>query len=168
MLWNRTDNWIPPTSLPARISSKNDEIPLPKNQRKCLQENPASCRASSDSARAKNSAFSAVGQNPRSRPWRFKSPHNMCCLAALPYYQLGVVYVPTVTVVLSKICHPRHTSYQNLGGSIPTCRTYGFPTGGAVWAAKFLEHIWGFNFYFNSTKFHNIYQLSPCFSPRKH
>ena len=81
MLWNRTDNWIPPTSLPARISSKNDEIPLPKNQRKCLQENPASCRASSDSARAKNSAFSAVGQNPRSRPWRFKSPHNMCKFA---------------------------------------------------------------------------------------
>ena len=33
--------WIPPSSLPARISSKNDEIPLPKNQEKCLQEKPA-------------------------------------------------------------------------------------------------------------------------------
>ena len=31
--------------------------------------------------------------------------------------------------------------------------TLRFLTGGVVWAAKFLEHIWGFNFYFQSSNF---------------
>ena len=54
--------WITPSSLPARISSKNDEIPLPKNQWKCLEEKPRLLKSAyvrAFSARAKNSAFYA-------------------------------------------------------------------------------------------------------------
>ena len=47
-----------------------------------------------------------------------RSPPALCTPPSMitskfPYYQLVVVYVPTVTVALPKIRHPRQASYQN-------------------------------------------------------
>ena len=70
--------WIPPSSLPARISSKNkDEIPLPKNQEKCLREKTrqlASAYVRASSARVRNSAFSARWAKPALAPQALLSP----------------------------------------------------------------------------------------------
>ena len=64
-------------------------------------------------------------------PGALYPPFNVHC--KFPYYQLVVVYVPTVTAALPKICHPRHASYQNHSSR--------FLTGGAGMGREFLEHI---------------------------
>ena len=43
-------------------------------------------------------------------PRRFVPPN---ANGQIPYYQLVIEYVPTVTVAEPKICHPRLPSYQN-------------------------------------------------------
>ena len=84
-----------PSSHPARISSKNDEIPLPKNQEKCLQENSAQLKSAyvrASSARVRNSAFfSAVGKARASAPCAF-IPSLHVQIDGFPYYQLVIVY----------------------------------------------------------------------------
>ena len=55
---------------------------------------------------------SATGKFALRSPPALCTPPSMIT-SKFPYYQLVVVYVPTVTVALPKIRHPRQASYQN-------------------------------------------------------
>ena len=75
----------PLLSPSADLLKEQDEIPLPKNQEKCLREKTrqlASAYVRASSARVRNSAFSARWAKPALAPQALLSPPYMCEFAA--------------------------------------------------------------------------------------
>ena len=68
--------------------------------------------------------FPARWAKPALAPHALKSPPQNVRIDGSPYYQLVVVYVPSVTVALSKIFSSETCFLPKSGGSHTTYRTY--------------------------------------------
>ena len=120
---------FPPPSLPSaelleERRNSSAEKPMKKGLRK-ISRLLKSAYVRTFSARERILLFTRGGQKPALALPALQSPPDVR-ICGSPYYQLGVVYVPSVTEALSKNIPSETCFLPKSGGSIPTCRTYDF------------------------------------------